>query len=59
MNFTFVLALMFPRAFWQYDDNGASTPGGAAGTIPGISGNVDVDYFMNGGVYPNIDALCF
>ena len=31
--------------FWQFDDNGASTPGGSAGSIPGITGNVDVDYF--------------
>lgn len=31
--------------FWQYDDNGASSPGGPAASIPGIAGNVDVDYF--------------
>jgi GH25 family lysozyme M1 (1,4-beta-N-acetylmuramidase) len=31
--------------FWQYDDNGASAPGGSPGSIPGIAGNVDVDYF--------------
>ena len=32
--------------FWQYNDNGASAPGGAAGHIPGVSGkSVDVDYF--------------
>lgn len=46
-------------AFWQYDDNGAATPGGAAASIPGISGNVDVDYFQNGGVYPSMDSLCY
>lgn len=46
-------------AFWQYDDNGASEPGGAAGTVPGITGNVDVNYFQNGGAYPSLDALCF
>jgi lysozyme len=31
--------------FWQYGDNGASSPGGPASTVPGIAGNVDVDYF--------------
>ena len=32
--------------FWQYDDNGARSPGGPAGTVPGIAGHsVDVDYF--------------
>jgi len=46
-------------AFWQYDDNGASSPGGAAGSIPGINGNVDVDYFQNQGTYPSLGALCF
>jgi lysozyme len=47
-------------AFWQYDDNGASEPGGSSGTIPGIAGNsVDVDYFMNSGAYPSLSALCF
>jgi lysozyme len=35
-------------AFWQYTD---------AGSVPGISGNVDRDYFKNGGSYPNINAL--
>ena len=47
-------------AFWQYNDNGASEPGGGAETIPGIAGtSVDVDYFMNGGAYPSLEALCF
>ena len=46
-------------AFWQYDDNGAASPGGAAASIPGISGNVDVDYFKNGGAYPSLGALCY
>jgi GH25 family lysozyme M1 (1,4-beta-N-acetylmuramidase) len=33
-------------AFWQYSDNGASSPGGPAAHIPGVSGtSVDVDYF--------------
>ena len=31
--------------FWQYDDNGASAPGGSAASIPGIGGAVDVDVF--------------
>jgi GH25 family lysozyme M1 (1,4-beta-N-acetylmuramidase) len=35
-------------AFWQYTDRGS---------VPGISGNVDRDYFQNGGSYPNINAL--
>jgi GH25 family lysozyme M1 (1,4-beta-N-acetylmuramidase) len=35
-------------AFWQYTDRGS---------VPGISGNVDRDYFRNGGSYPNINAL--
>ncbi len=35
-------------AFWQYTDTGR---------VPGISGNVDRDYFQNGGPYPNIRAL--
>ncbi len=47
-------------AFWQYDDNGASEPGGDAGTIPGIQASgVDVDYFINSGTYPSLEALCF
>ena len=37
-------------AFWQYNDNGA---------IPGISGDVDVDYFANSATYPSIEALCY
>ena len=43
----------------RYDDNGAASPLGPAATIPGISGNVDVDYFKNGGSYPNIANLCY
>jgi GH25 family lysozyme M1 (1,4-beta-N-acetylmuramidase) len=35
-------------AFWQYT---------STGTVPGISGNVDHDYFQNGGSYPHISAL--
>ena len=35
-------------AFWQYT---------SSGSVPGISGNVDLDYFKNGGSYPNITAL--
>jgi lysozyme len=35
-------------AFWQYTD---------AGSVPGVSGNVDRDYFRNGGSYPNINNL--
>src|SRR5262249_46229404 len=35
-------------AFWQYTDRGS---------VSGISGNVDRDYFKNGGSYPNINAL--
>jgi lysozyme len=31
--------------FWQYDDNGAAYPGAPAGKVPGVQGNVDVDYF--------------
>jgi len=32
--------------FWQYDDNGAAAPGGAARHIPGLAGSsVDVDFF--------------
>ncbi len=34
--------------FWQYDDNGK---------IPGISGNVDVDYFA--GTMDDLLHLCF
>jgi hypothetical protein len=34
--------------FWQYNDNGQ---------IPGISGNVDVDYFA--GTEANLRNLCF
>jgi lysozyme len=35
-------------AFWQYTDRGS---------VPGVTGNVDRDYFRNGGSYPNINAL--
>ena len=35
-------------AFWQYTDTGS---------VPGISGHADRDYFKNAGSYPNIDAL--
>jgi len=35
-------------AFWQYT---------ASGSIAGVSGNVDRDFFRNGGSYPNINAL--
>ena len=35
-------------AFWQYTDRGS---------VPGIAGAVDRDYFKNGGSYPNINAL--
>jgi len=35
-------------AFWQYT---------SSGSVPGISGNVDHDYFLNGGSYPNIRAF--
>jgi GH25 family lysozyme M1 (1,4-beta-N-acetylmuramidase) len=35
-------------AFWQYTDRGS---------VPGVSGNVDRDFFQNGGSYPNINAL--
>ncbi len=35
-------------AFWQYTDRGR---------VSGISGNVDRDYFRNGGSYPNINSL--
>jgi len=35
-------------AFWQYTDSGR---------VPGVAGNVDRDYFRNGGSYPNINSL--
>jgi lysozyme len=35
-------------AFWQYT---------STGSVPGISGNVDRDWFRHGGSYPNISAL--
>jgi GH25 family lysozyme M1 (1,4-beta-N-acetylmuramidase) len=35
-------------AFWQYTDSGS---------VPGISGAIDRDYFRNGGSYPNINNL--
>lgn len=35
-------------AFWQYT---------STGSVPGISGNVDRNWFRDGGSYPNIDAL--
>ena len=35
-------------AFWQYTDRGS---------VPGIRGYVDRDYFKNGGSYPNINNL--
>jgi len=35
-------------AFWQYTDTGS---------VPGVSGNVDRDFFKNTGAYPNINAL--
>ncbi|AGA25427.1 glycoside hydrolase family 25 protein [Singulisphaera acidiphila] len=35
-------------AFWQYTSSGA---------VPGVSGNVDRDYFRNAGSYPNINNL--
>lgn len=35
-------------AFWQYTD---------AGSVSGVSGNVDRDYFRNSGSYPNINNL--
>jgi lysozyme len=35
-------------AFWQYTSTGA---------VPGVSGNVDRDYFRNTGSYPNINNL--
>jgi GH25 family lysozyme M1 (1,4-beta-N-acetylmuramidase) len=35
-------------AFWQYT---------SSGSVPGISGHVDLDYFQHGGSYPNITAL--
>lgn len=35
-------------AFWQYTESGR---------VPGVSGNVDRDYFRNGGSYPNINNL--
>jgi GH25 family lysozyme M1 (1,4-beta-N-acetylmuramidase) len=37
-------------AFWQYT---------SSGRVAGVSGNVDRDYFRNGGSYPNINALRF
>uniref|UniRef100_A0A7S1AKY3 Lysozyme n=1 Tax=Noctiluca scintillans TaxID=2966 RepID=A0A7S1AKY3_NOCSC len=37
-------------AFWQYSDSGS---------VSGISGAVDLDYFQNGGSYPDIYNLCF
>lgn len=46
-------------AFWQYDDNGATVPGGSSSAVPGISGNVDVSYFQNSGNYPSLESLCF
>eukprot|EP00211_Chloroparvula_japonica_P016237 CAMPEP_0119126364 /NCGR_PEP_ID=MMETSP1310-20130426/5321_1 /TAXON_ID=464262 /ORGANISM="Genus nov. species nov., Strain RCC2339" /LENGTH=192 /DNA_ID=CAMNT_0007116521 /DNA_START=163 /DNA_END=741 /DNA_ORIENTATION=- len=46
-------------AFWQYDDNGARYPGGPAESIPGIEGNVDVNYFRNCCAYPDISYLCY
>jgi GH25 family lysozyme M1 (1,4-beta-N-acetylmuramidase) len=48
-------AALIPRAwaglgwaFWQYT---------SSGQVTGVSGNVDRDYFQNGGNYPNINAL--
>jgi GH25 family lysozyme M1 (1,4-beta-N-acetylmuramidase) len=35
-------------AFWQYT---------STGSVPGVAGNVDRDFFQNGGSYPNINAL--
>lgn len=35
-------------AFWQYT---------SSGSVPGVAGNVDRDYFRNSGSYPNINAL--
>ena len=35
-------------AFWQYT---------SSGHVSGVNGNVDRDYFRNGGSYPNIQAL--
>ena len=51
--FFFLLGQQVPDAwgywtFWQYNDNGQ---------IPGISGNVDVDYFA--GDESNLHNLCF
>ena len=43
--------------FWQYDDNGAALPGGSPGTIPGIDGSVDVDYFKYGA--ETLEKYCF
>ena len=37
----------------------ATSPGGAAASVPGISGNVDVDYFQNGGAYNSLSGLCY
>ncbi len=37
-------------AFWQYS---------SSGSVSGVSGNVDTDYFLNGGAYPSILNLCF
>ena len=44
-------------AFWQYSDNGAASPGAPAGKIPGISGNVDVDYFKYDAA--TLEKYCF
>ena len=35
-------------AFWQYTDSGS---------VPGVAGAVDRDYFRNSGSYPNINNL--
>mmetsp|Transcript_10736 Transcript_10736/g.16178 ORF Transcript_10736/g.16178 Transcript_10736/m.16178 type:complete len:93 (-) Transcript_10736:45-323(-) len=37
-------------AFWQYSDEGS---------VSGISGAVDEDYFKNSGTYPDIQGLCY
>ena len=37
-------------AFWQYS---------SSGSVSGVSGNVDSDYFLNGGAYPDILNLCY
>jgi len=43
--------------FWQYDDNGAAYPGAPGGSVPGINGNVDVDYFKYS--YDTLLKFCF